>query len=392
MNTRESEAQSSHSRGHDLLQSAVRHFSLVSHVGISLFLLGMVLWKPAYDWDMIGYVACAKEAEIKDPVSLHKWVFDKVKATIGTERFNEINHTPYRNTITDDPRALQQQLPFSRVRVLYVAAIAGLSKLGINVFLAAHLVSALACILGLWGLWAAFAGRVDGPLLGLIPLFALACGMLKVATQSSPDGLAFFMVAVLVLLLARRSRWTLVLVPVSVLARADLLLFGLPVLGFVWFRGDGRRSLILLSAAAAVVTTVVVCRWSGHYGMRTLLYCNYVKFLPYPADTEFHLHFADYLVGWRQGLRKLLFNTPFFVFVTVIMAAALCLLRSSLCFGERRMKWFLIVGSTFYVTIHFVLFPSMMERFFIGQYLMGAMALVWILGEAAIGRNAAVSA
>jgi len=329
---------------------------------------------------MIMYAASARSIEIRDHDVLHRSVYGELKTSVPTETYQLLTGDDFRETISKDATAFSQQMPFYQPRVLYIAIILGFAKMGINIFLATHLISALAVIAGLWLILVAFGPFVRERFLYSIPLFGVLCGLVDTAKYSTPDGLALLFIIWTVFLLLRGSWRALLLMPLSVLVRPDLLLFAVIVTGFVVLAVPRWRLTALLSLACAVVMLLVVEQYYGHVGLPVIYANTFIGALTRPVDANVVFGWGEYGAALWTGIGEALRNTAFLLFVIVVtLIGAISVRDRGFLDAGARMMRFVAVSSLLYVIIHFAAFPEIEERFFAGQYLLSFVVLAWLL-------------
>ncbi|CAN0490779.1 unnamed protein product, partial [Scytosiphon promiscuus] len=210
---------------------------------------------PRYNWDVIGYVGCIKGLEIEDKETLHRAVYSGLRNKVSAEKFSFLlggveSGKYYRQVMGNDAEAFYQTLPYYQIRVIYLALVYLASGLGIEIFLATYLVSAITVILGLWVIYFTFRPYINNYLLYTIPIFGLAFGINKVAALSGPDGLAFLMVAIIGYLFTRANWLIFIIASLSILVRTDLIIFGLMILSYFWVCKKSWRYLTVASIFA----------------------------------------------------------------------------------------------------------------------------------------------
>jgi len=77
--------------------------------------------KPAYNWDMVAYVATALEDRTDDPVDLHARAWAEIEAGASESQLFHLRlSNPYNLHQWENPADFQSQLSMYRVKVLYV--------------------------------------------------------------------------------------------------------------------------------------------------------------------------------------------------------------------------------------------------------------------------------
>ena len=95
-----------------------------------LLIAVLALWqsasKPMHNWDMIGYVAAAKSFEESDASALHDFTYRQLRESVTHKKYTSLASGKgdlYRETISEDPAAFAEQLPFYRIRPVYTGLI-----------------------------------------------------------------------------------------------------------------------------------------------------------------------------------------------------------------------------------------------------------------------------
>ncbi|HET7880255.1 MAG TPA: hypothetical protein VFL55_05165 [Acetobacteraceae bacterium] len=255
----------------------------------------MFIWsvaRPRLDWDMLAYVAIAYEwsgepdphaATYRDAAS-----YAVVHGMTSHDLLTGFNG--FRDTVYTDPGAFAEQLPFYRIKLLYVAAVWIGSHLSATYSAAAVWVSAISILLAsalvLW-----FCAQWIGPVSGSIvaAIFALAPSTVQCAGVGLPDGLGtLLVVAGVVLLYHERYLPAALVLLAAILARPEIRLFDACLaLALLWHRKVARRRgfwpaiAVLLSA----LTIGGAVDWLvGSYGYAVLYHYTFLEvFTPHPA-------------------------------------------------------------------------------------------------------------
>lgn len=363
---------------------------------LTAVVLAFVLIFPGNNWDAIGYVAVVKSIDIKDKQALHTAVFDELRRSVSADVYRSLTTNGFQETVSSDPESLRQVLPFYRVKPGYIASIYLLSKIGMNPFFAAHLVSTAAVAGGLWLFFLAVRRRVDPVLLIMLPIFVLALGALQVARIITPDGLAFLAVALVFYLLLQESRPVLLVLPLLLLIRYDLIIFVLLIILYIFVTHGRWRLWSVGSAFLALLLFTAVNQFSGSYGYATLLWVSFVESVSYPAHVQAQLSWSLYAPILLRGLSDLIhFYSSFLGYTALVVLSFLLFLRiRERDRAEARAQQNLLALSFLVflsVVIHFLVFPAMWPRFFAGQYFLGAMIFLIVLSAALDFRSRALT-
>jgi hypothetical protein len=358
----------------------------VYYAAISIALLCVLPFKPAPDWDRIAYVAVAMSFEIDDPAELHASVYREFKAAADAHTYRALTEgrdrlaPGYRKAVSTDPKAFAQQLPFYRIKILYVLAIYLLAKLGMGFFFAASFVPAVCVALSLWVVYAIARPRVETVYMYVLPLLCAAFGIVYIGRMATPDGLAL-----LAILLAGyfflRGHWALLVVlPIAVGVRPDLILLGVLFSAYLLFSRDYRRAFTVASLAACVTVYVAIETLWGSHGWATLIHHSFIERLTHPATAKIELTASKYLAvlfGDPKG------GTVFTVYLSLAIMAAYRVVRERLQSNTERKAAALLAISFVYVAVHVALFPALLNRFFAGPYILTACIFAWSLSRPA---------
>lgn len=360
------------------------NFTLVIfYILFSLSIFAESMSNPSYNWDMIGYVGSVRYFQIKDKVELHKSVYGELYTTVNENKYNELTTSYYRETTSKDPEAFYQQLPFYQIKVLYVFLVMLLNKLGISIFTATYLISALGSILGIWVLLFSFKSHLGKCFLYLIPIFGLVFEISRIARTSTPDGLAFLVVSLITYFLMTGNRIIFLILPLSILIRTDLIIFVLMVNIYLFLYQKSLRYLALINVLICVLVFYAVNEYFGYYGWSILFYHSFSEWLAYPADIKIDITPALYIKALYAGLRSLSANNSFFAYIVIALLSVMVFFRhyNRECLQNIILHriFFLFMASSIYVAAHFVLFPEIKSRFFLGEYMLTAIGFMYLM-------------
>jgi hypothetical protein len=339
--------------------------------------------RPALNWDIIPYAASALSIEFDEFADVHATVYDELRTVAGKRKFEQMITGSYREAVYGDPAVLEEQLPFYQPRVLYIGAIYVLHKAGVGILQSTYGVSLIAFALSLVMIVFLMRGAL-GPLQVIaLAAYILAFGGLWIAKASTPDAMAMLVVLASVLAILEKSRIVLVLLPVMVAVRTDLIIWAVLLSVFLSF--DKRHGRIEIGAAllSALVVLVALNEAFGNYGWQTLFYFTFIKLVPHPAALEDPLTLRMYLNVLERGATHALQNTPFrfYACIAAVLGAVyaklgLTRVRASNELADTFAIWLLCM---IYVIVHFVLFPTFSQRFFEAFYVLNFIALLMVV-------------
>lgn len=356
-------------------QAFLKHLAFALCALLALY-LGVM--QPLHNWDMIAYVAAAKSFEERDPVALHTFTYSQVRQHVSERKFEELTQIDYyRKTVSTDPTALYEQLPFYRIRPVYNALVYAFHKFGVDIAFATHLISALSVAAALIVLSLLAAALLPTPLAATVPVLAMIYGVPELSRLSTPDGLAFLLTTIVAHAFIY-ARYAIVFVTLILLVatRTDFILFALPVLFAIAARERRHRVGATVTAAICLAAYLLIQAYWANPGWAKIFYFAFVQILTHPLSTTTHLTPAQYFHALLTGLQSLLGNKAFLlycIFVGHLLViwrrhGASLLGRPGL---EARMCVLAAVCTTF-VALHFLAFPAMWDRFFAGAWLIGS--------------------
>lgn len=322
-----------------------------------------VIWHahrtPLNNWDIIGYVAATHSNAGLTGAELHSATYNEVRAVTSPNTFAVLTQLQgYRHDVFVDPAALEQQLPFYKVRVAYVWLLGALSDVAGGAARASHVVSAvsaglLTVLLGALLSWGRCA--IPGGLFYLcFPVAALSAGVLGLGRLSTPDALASVAAFSVLALLNRAPTPALILLAVIPLFRTDfIILTALVFIFLILERERSRLKFALIFLSAAVFTAVMVL--PEPYGYLTVFNFTLVPgaITPYPEALQVSTDPAVYLqVYINRTIAFLGTPTPL-----LLLAASIAAFAHRRMVGELGPAAKTTLIAVAFILAHFALFP-----------------------------------
>ena len=363
--------------------------ALALYLGCAAYALRLSIAAPLHDWDAIGYIAAAESLESSDIQSVHAFTYAQMRAALSADEYEFLAQektqtagrgSAYRRAVSADPAVLAEQMPFYRIRPLYVGGVFALYKTGLNIESATHVVSGIGVATGLMLLYAAAMPIL--PFAGVLLLLPLAYwfGVFELARHATPDGAAFFAYMLAALLLVRGQLVAIcIALPLVIGVRTDLILFTLPLLGLLLLQNPERRRLIAVALGASVVIYAGIVTYAGNAGWSIFFYCTTVQRCLHPLSDPPTLHFQHYFNALSNGLPQLIADTRFLSFV-VLAGCAFWIWRTREHFS-RSPAATLLSASVICIVARFLVLPAEWERAFPAPYLLTAFSLFALLGE-----------
>ena len=369
-----------------LLSNIADWFMLALCLGLFVF----AIKSPIQNWDMLGYAASVVTIENTDKDYIHKYVYQQYKAYATPEEFKELTETSsYRKTMSQNAEAFNQQIPFYKIRIILVLLVFFLVKLGVNIFVASHLITAAFTCLGILVFYDAFRKRILPAFWIVIPIFLVGFGIVDVARMVTADSIAFLWVA-LICYTFLNSKWKtfFLLLATSVLIRTDMIfLIGLFSGYFILFRPE-LRLIAITTLLASIGIYLSINSYANNYGWSTVFYYAVISDMEATHPLEYSsigVSIEQYLSAVKSNLAKFfpsraisLFAIAIFLQVTIFAASLRRKLSFALVFRGILNHPILLLTtiSILYIIIHYILFPLLFERFFIGYYMIGALGFL----------------
>lgn len=329
------------------------------------------------------YTACALENESMSHKQLHDAAYDLAKDELGEGRFrNMIDSTKYyRHSIYRSAENFYSQLPFYRIKPLYVCILKTANSFGVSPILFSTYVNLLAYLsisIVLLYYLIRFIGFYKGWLISfctmLLPI------VLDTIKNNTPDMLSSFFILVAVMLLMSDSEFrrniAFILFCLAVFVRPESIIFVTAFCGIAFFYKlpeYSNKYLVVLFSTSALCYLFVSFYY--HAYPWTLLYKH--SFLGYIPD----LNNADTSLtinGYIHGLRFI----PNTVFYSDFFLILLFLVLPFLLYAKAYWKTKLFVAAQVLlvsVIIRVILFPDLSIRFYTGVFLISVVLFFRIL-------------
>lgn len=363
------------------------HSGLVSCVYVGLCAAAFVLLASVLgesNWDMLGYIASIKIFSYPDAEALHALVYSQARAELPAHHYADlIGRDSYRQVMASNPELFQVQVPYYQIRVIFLTLVSAVESLGVSIITAGHLVSACASGLAAFLFYPALKSRVAPALWLLFPAVFILVGALDSARQFSPDSLAFLVFSALFLSYLKRH-WSFYLVFVlAVGVRTDLIVLLVFCTLYAWLMEPEHRLRISLAFVIAFVLYKTINTVTGNYGWAASHYHVFETGMQATDPRQF----SDHVVTLQSYFRAIVVNAYKIAFHPELWVALMSAFVSALVFmkgGEwqgGRSIWATIQGafrsepllapwliSLMYIAAHYVMFPLLETRFFVGCY------------------------
>jgi len=347
--------------------------------------LYLSIYEPFLNWDMIGYIAAAKSFEERDLESLHSFTYDQLRDSVPDAVYQDLTQAGGRHVRSTDPYAFKEIMPFYQIRPVYTGLIYLFYKTGINIVFATHMISGIAVVVAVAFLYLMSVSFLVKPLIYAVPPLALIFNVLDLAKYSTPDALAFLAVILSAYLyLKKRIALLLILLPIMLGIRTDLILFTIPLLLFFVFERSTRWKAALLIFISVAIYISIGAYWENP-GWSTVFYITLVPGVTSPISMIPTLTAPHYFYALFTGTRRLVFNESFILYI-LVAASSLYVIKNhakttSVVIAFKSSSAVLAVVCLVFVVSHFLAFPVAWDRFFSAPYLLGAFSLLVMMTD-----------
>lgn len=370
-------------------RSQVRHRSITPpllFLVLAIYCLKLCLYNPLLNWDIIGYIGSANALALGDTASLRVLTYTQLRHSVPSPIYDELTNGSFRREISLDSSAFREQLPFYQIRLAYTWLIYLLFKLGCDIVLATYIISGASVVAGVVLLYVVSKRILARPFLYAIPPLAVIFGVPDLARYSTPDGLAFLSAILCAYLyLARRLGLLLIVLPITVAVRTDLILFAIPLLFFIVLSETGWRFRAAFSACASVAVYVGIGAHFRNPGWSTIFYHSFVGVMTHPVSTPVRLNAPHYFRALMNGATGAISDKGFTLYVLVAMYSFYLIKReagrTSIFSALKSPTMSLPVVCSVSVASHFVAFPVVWDRFFAAQYMISVLSLLAMVSD-----------
>lgn len=345
---------------------------------VSIFIFAIL--NPLDIWDMLGYAASVHSLNGVEISELHATVYADIKAHVTATAYLDLTSSDsYRMTMALDPEAFSQQIPFYKIRLLFILLLDALTKVGLGMFESMHFISAGFGSAGLLLVYLGLRNHVHSLLWVIMPLvlFGLT-NDLQLLQQGGVDTFTFFWVALTVICYVRGSKVLLPILALSVLVRTDLILHVALMFAVLLLRNKSNRKQIVIWGIASMAMYFTVNTWAGNFGWFALIHFVFVSDLlathpaVYSQVSSFNLHdYIGFLVSPRGWISKWLWlsigcaSVSFFSYLWYRKTATTqSLVHAFLAMQRLNVVCLICVA---YVVLHYIFFPAVFMRFFVGS-------------------------
>jgi len=331
---------------------------------LTLFTLSvLVVTKARPFWDMLPYMGTVVSLDTSDPDLIHATTYTEFKKHAGEQMMSAmLAGDDFTETMHRNPSYFSQQLPFFKVKVIYVFICRLFSKMGVPLFYAVLIPSALALFFTgfIFFTWlhkhysALFSSAIS---LSLLMVFF----NLDTFRIASPDALcgAFILASAYFLVVRDSLRYYSVFAFLAVFTRPDTIFLFIVMaclLGVYNFKNARILYPQLLSAVLAIALLYMVQKITG-YNSYKMFYRSFVHLVPNPEDLDLQFELNTYLSGLKTGLLMSLNRISLYVFLALLVY---CFLKREE-FADIKVIW--LEGLLISFIVKLIFHPLIDDRF-----------------------------
>ena len=360
-----------------------RLFSFLSYLAFLLCLLPIAIFTykhPAYNFDMLGYMALIIRMDTHDLNEVHATTYEKARQDIPGVEYRKLTEAlPFRKKMASDPLQFEKILPIYSVKPLYIGLCWVSYRLGFSLVASTVIPSIISyLIIGLFLLF--WLRRYLRPLTAFLSGFLIMCSMFVVAIagHSTPDCLStlFLFVSIYFILEKRNIPLMFLFFLLSIFTRADNVITCFFIISFLAFNKKWKiinlRQYFLMTAILGI-TYVFAILPVTQFGWSIFYYSQYAKHIDFSRDFNQAVTFSSYMELVYSKLITAMVSTQFTFFMF------LCLLILGNPFSSWRKFTFdqaFLLLLLFTIFFRFLLLPDLSDRFYFGFYLVFIILLV----------------
>ena len=336
---------------------------------VTLSMAAYALYRPGANTDLIFYAATVHQWDGLDDAAIHEAALRDAREHLAPDVYEAmISENEYMRTVTADPEALVQQIPFYSVKVLFPALMIALRAVGIPLGDSQLYIAVVSYVLLSLLVFAWIRRHVPRwPAVALSTFIILAPPWGELARIQSPDALSVLLgiAALFALLELRRPTLAFGFFMLSVLARPNVAVMVVAVaVGLALLVRSHplhmRWRTAFIWSGIAVATAGVLMILMGYYGLGTLFYHALVEYLPYPADELPHLSPSEIARLFAFKLANL-WQMPIPIFALIgALALRARIFREHPLWTDAPSMMVLAMFAT--LTFGFVTYPNEVER------------------------------
>ncbi len=342
----------------------------------------VIFRNPWYDWDIICYTWLVKNIDNPNIVEVHKDTFKEINDKLDDERYailKQANH--YRLEVYNNYETFKDQFPFYNIKFIYTYTIYFIHKITWFTVVNSIVITSIISYLLIWVLlYILFLKEIRKTVLFVFPLYLFMSfwQMIVWWRSTTPDMLWVLFLLIWTMFILRKNiiLWLTILV-ISLWTRTDNIIFIVFLLWYLKFFANDDYKISWKSFFFFWIISFLFYKWINAYfenfWYHKLFYHSFIDQIYHPAKDIVFLTPMEYFEVFKNKLRVLITldaNRPDSFFFLYILIWIIVIIWA-------RLKWiwlkniyiWLIYLSIVSLTVRFILFPNIQERYFIFYFL-----------------------
>lgn len=329
-------------------------------------------YDPANNWDILPYIGAIYSMESADTNVVHSKAFETVKNSVDFRTYELLTTgSAYREAMLSCAKCFYEQLPFYKIKALYLLTAYLLYKLGAGTMASIVLVSSVSYVLIniICFLWLRFISgkEIIGVFIGIA--FSIFPFLLNSASEAAPNAFsALIVLSAMYFLVVKKMLYPFcALMLVSVIARPDNIILFLVLLAFLYFTkitGD-KKAVYIITFISAIVIFKLVDFWAGNYSWKILFEHSFIGRIISPAEHS--------PVFTPEIYFRAFFRWPVLLKVSNFSMQLLIFLLNVFMLKGKKIKnnfdLLITLGMGMSILIHYIAYPVMEDNYFIAQYI-----------------------
>lgn len=352
--------------------NSIKAFAFVFYT-LFIFIAAIYTYKkPAYNWDMLAYMAAVISIDNNDCQYVHATVYKSAAVQIPSEDYKLLTDTTHRfkQTVTYHPETFCEVLPFVFAKPLYVFTSYIFFKCGVSLVRATILPCTISylfiCILVYFWL-----SKYMQPILNLAIsiIMSISGPLIGTAKLSTPDCLSalFILVALYYLIEKRKMPTAFIFLLLSVFTRIDNIIFCISVLVALRFIKDiSSKQLFgyLTLSCCAYFSVALLAKWYGSNLFLSPVVISSQKTILENVNAAFSI--KEYVLARHSAIMvSLLFHQ---MFIYLLFALLLFIGRPTKSIKSLTLEQLITIAIITTIGIRLILNPDLDDRFHVAYY------------------------
>ncbi|MES2761915.1 MAG: hypothetical protein V4677_06900 [Bacteroidota bacterium] len=356
---------------------------MIFYIGVALVICRYAKKNAYYDLDIVMYSACALESESMSHQQLHDSSYNLAKQELGEAIFKNMTDSAkyYRNSIYKSAKNFYSQLPFYKVKPLYVGILKLANSFGVSPVIFSTYINLLAYLgigIALLYYFILFIGFYKGWLISLCMI--LLPMVLDTIKNNTPDMLASFFIIIGVMLLLANNRLyrniAVVVFCLSVFIRTESIIFATTfcAIAFYYKLEEYSRKYLAILFSTSILCYLFVSLYYHAYPWTLLYKHSFLGYIPDLKNADVSLSLNGYIHGLRF-IPNTVFYSDFFLILLFLVLPFLLYARA-----YWKSKLFVVAQALLIsVMIRVILFPDLSIRFYTGIFIISVVLFFRIL-------------